>query len=111
MVIIFLVLIIAWGFARFSILYPANEASFRNGISTENFLEKMFVVPSFGIFGELFMGSPHENLSKYKKTLCDEESNTLKMFALIGIGHSTGELIVSFFSEALDSSIGYLLRI
>ena len=64
MVIIFLVLIIAWGFARFSILYPANEASFRNGISTENFLEKMFVVPSFGIFGELFMGSPHENSSK-----------------------------------------------
>ena len=55
MVVIFVVLVFAWGTARFSILYPDND--FSNAGSSNQFLKRILLVPTFQIFGELFIES------------------------------------------------------
>ena len=57
MVVIFAILILAWGTARFSILYPNNDFSKGNTTSPDQMLKRVLLVPSFQIFGELFMDS------------------------------------------------------
>jgi len=60
LVVVFIVLVVAWGAARFSILYPNNKFDVLNGTSTEKIFKKMLMIPSFQIFGELFVNSQEE---------------------------------------------------
>ena len=71
LVVIFVVLVCAWGVARFSVLYPKNTFNPANGTSTEKIFKKMLIVPFFQIFGELYVDSMENALkdSKYRDSL------------------------------------------
>ncbi|XP_066923702.1 transient receptor potential cation channel subfamily M member 8-like isoform X2 [Clytia hemisphaerica] len=62
LVVIFVVLVCAWGVARFSILYPQNTFDVTSGTSTEKMFKKMLIVPFFQIFGELYVESMENSL-------------------------------------------------
>ena len=77
LVIVFVVLVVAWGAARFSILYPQNKFHVINGTSTSNVFRKMLMVPFFQIFGDLFISSQEEASSKSKIILLFSKLNTV----------------------------------
>ena len=55
MVVIFVILVLAWGTARLSILHP--DINIFGSSMNSSALNKWIYAPSFQIFGELFMES------------------------------------------------------
>ena len=62
--VVFIVLVLAWGTARYSILYHRYyENIFMSEESANVIFKKMLIAPVFQIFGELFITSEEEALS------------------------------------------------
>ena len=66
LVVIFVIMVWAWGVARFSILYPKSTFTF-DGTTTEKIFKKMLIVPFFQIFGELYVESMEKAIDESKQ--------------------------------------------